>query len=202
MAQLNMVVIGLVFLLAAVILRLRWQRQPVSNKLDLQFHKTGSQDTNHDLVTPHTRPKRPERALQATALLNQAYLRLVSKEEAEWQDRVRSFGAAARLMRETVVSCARGRQAREHGELVDAHPSDGAYAFSAAESRELVELDDAMRDLEHQDPQQGRIVELRYFGGLSVEETAKVLGISPHIVERDWSVARAWLHGEVSRAGR
>lgn len=202
MAQLNLVVSGLIFLLAAVIIRLRWQRQPVSNNLDLRSRKIGSRDGDHDLVTRSISREPPERALQATALLNQAYQRLVSKEEADWQDRVRSFDAATRLIRETMVEYARGRQARESGELADTHPFDGAYAFSAAESRELTELDDALRNLEQQDPQQGQIVQLRYFGSLTVEETARVLGISSRIVDRDWNVARAWLHGEISSASR
>lgn len=200
MAQLNFIVIGLIFLLAAAVIRLRWQRQPVSNNLDLQSRKIGSPDGDHDLVTRHISRERPERALQATAQLNQAYLRLVSKEDADWQDRVRSFGAATQVVRETMVDCA--RQARGGCELSNTHPLDGAYAFTAAESRELAELDDALRNLEQQDPQQGQIVQLRYFGGLSVEETARVLGISSRIVNRDWNVARAWLHGEISSASQ
>jgi RNA polymerase sigma factor (TIGR02999 family) len=97
-----------------------------------------------------------------------------------------------------MVDHARGRHLGKHRGLAEKLRLDGAHAFSPAKSRELVELDDALRDLERQDPQQGRIVELRYFGGLTVEETAEVLGISPRTVKRDWRVARAWLHGELS----
>ena len=152
----------------------------------------------HRLAAHYMRQERPDHTLQASALLNEAYLRLASQEKGLWQDRARSFGAAARLIRETMVDHARGRHLGKHRGLAEKLRLDGAHAFSPAKSRELVELDDALRDLERQDPQQGRIVELRYFGGLTVEETAEVLGISPRTVKRDWRVARAWLHGELS----
>jgi RNA polymerase sigma factor (TIGR02999 family) len=198
MAWLNLVVIGLIFLLVAVIIRVRQQRQPHSNKLDLHTRKMGSSDGYHRLAAHYTGRGRPAHTSRGSALLDEAYLRLVSQEKTEWQDRARFFGIAARLMREILVDHARARQAGGHGGLVEKLPVGEARDFSPAKSRELVELDDALRDLERQDPQQGRIVELRYFGGLTVEETAEVLGISPRTVKRDWSVARAWLHGEVS----
>ena len=161
-----------------------------------------SADLSRRLAARYVRRERPERSQQATNLLTETNLRLASQEKGLWQDRARSFGAAARLIRETMVDHARGRHLGKHRGLAAKLRLDGAHAFSPAKSRELVELDDALRDLEDQDPQQGRIVELRYFGGLTVEETAEVLGISPRTVKRDWSVARAWLHGEISRAER
>ena len=152
----------------------------------------------HRLAGHYMRQERPDHTLQATALLNEAYLRLVSQERTDWQDRAHFFGIAARLMREILVDHARGRQAGKRGGLVEKFSIDEARDFSPARPRELVELDDALRSLEKLDTQQARIVELRFFGGLTVEETAEVLGISPRTVKRDWSVARAWLHGELS----
>ena len=198
MAWLNVVVIGLIFLLVAVVIRVRQQREPCSNKLDLHTGKMSSPDLYRRLAGHYVRRERPERSQQATTLLTETNLRLASRENGLWQDRARSFGAAARLIRETMVDHARGWHLGKHRTLAEKLRLDGAHAFSLAKSRELVELDDALRDLEDQDPQQGRIVELRYFGGLTVEETAEVLGISPRTVKRDWSVARAWLHGEIS----
>jgi RNA polymerase sigma factor (TIGR02999 family) len=158
----------------------------------------GSLDGYHRAAAHYMRREHPEHTLQATALLNEACLRLVSQEKRDWQNRAHSFGVVARLIRETMVDHARGRPSGKRRGLVEKLPLDEAYALSPAKSRELVELDDALRDLEQQDPQQGRIVELRYFGGLTVEETGEVLGISPRTVKRDWSVARAWLHAEIS----
>ena len=152
----------------------------------------------HRLAAHYMRQERPDDTLQATALLNEAYLRLVSQENTNWQDRAHFFGLAARLMREILVDHARGRQAGKRGGLAEKLPIEEARNFSPVKSRELVELDDALRSLAELDPQQAKIVELRFFGGLTVEETAEVLGISPRTVKRDWSVARAWLHGEIS----
>jgi RNA polymerase sigma-70 factor, ECF subfamily len=98
----------------------------------------------------------------------------------------------------SVVVHARARQAGKRGGKVETLPLDQVVEFSPARSRELIELDDALESLERLDPQQARVVELRFFGGLTVEETAEVLGISPRTVKRDWRVARAWLHGELS----
>jgi RNA polymerase sigma factor (TIGR02999 family) len=152
----------------------------------------------HRLAAHYMRRERPDHTLQTTALLNEAYLRLVSQEKTDWQDRAHFFRIAARLMREILVDHARGRQAGKRGGLVEKLPLDEARDFSPAKAREVVELDEALRSLEQLDPQQGRIVELRFFGGLTVEETAEVLGISPRTVKRDWNVARAWLHGELT----
>jgi RNA polymerase sigma factor (TIGR02999 family) len=101
-------------------------------------------------------------------------------------------------MREILVDHARARQAGKRGGMAEKLPLDQALDFSPARSRELIELDNALKSLGQIDPQQARVVELRFFGGLTVEETAEVLGISPRTVKRDWAVARAWLHGELS----
>ena len=155
-------------------------------------------DHLHHLAARYMRRERPDHTLQASALVNEAYLRLVSQEATDWQDRAHFFGVAARLMRQILVDHARVRQAGKRGGLVEKLPLDQALELSPARSRELIELDDALESLGRLDPQQARVVELRFFGGLTVEETAEVLGISPRTVKRDWVVARAWLHGELS----
>ena len=152
----------------------------------------------HRLAAHYMRRERPGHTLQATALVNEAYLRLVSHEQTEWQDRAHFFGVAARLMREILVEHARARQAGKRGGKAERLTLDEALAFSPARSRELIALDDALESLKRLDPQQARVIELRFFGGLTVEETAEVLQISPRSVKREWSVARAWLYGELS----
>lgn len=142
--------------------------------------------------------ERPDHTLQPTALVNEAYLRLVSQKDATWQDRTHFFGIAARLMRQILVEHARAHQAEKRGGKVERLPLDQALEFSPAKSRELIELDDALKSLERLDPQQARVVELRFFGGLTEEETAAELGISSRTVRRDWVTARAWLHGELT----
>jgi RNA polymerase sigma factor (TIGR02999 family) len=141
--------------------------------------------------------ERPGHTLQTTALVNEAYMRLVDQENIRWENRAHFFGIAARLMREILVDHARSRQAAKRG--------GGQYRLSLSEvdriaSRpdvNLIALDEALGRLEAVDPQKSRIVELRYFGGLGIEETAKVIGISPATVKRDWSMARAWLRSEI-----
>lgn len=153
----------------------------------------------HRLAASYMRHERPDHTLQPTALVNEAYMRLILQEQADWHDRAHFFGVAARLMRQILVDYARARNAGKRGAFADKLPLERALEFSPERSQELVELDDALRNLEQLDPQQARVVELRFFGGLTVEETAEVLGISPRTVKRDWSVARAWLHGELSK---
>jgi RNA polymerase sigma-70 factor (ECF subfamily) len=155
----------------------------------------------HRLAASYMRGERPDHTLQTTALVNEAYLRLVPQKETGWRDRAHFFGVAARLMREILVEHARARHAGKRGGKVEKLSLDQSLEFSPARSRELIELDDALECLGRLDPQQARVVELRFFGGLTVEETAEVLGISPRTVKRDWAVARAWLHGELSGKG-
>jgi RNA polymerase sigma-70 factor, ECF subfamily len=155
----------------------------------------------HRLAASYMRGERPDHTLQTTALVNEAYLRLVPQKETGWRDRAHFFGVAARLMREILVEHARARHAGKRGGKVEKLSLDQALEFSPARSRELIQLDDALECLGRLDPQQARVVELRFFAGLTVEETAEVLGISPRTVKRDWAVARAWLHGELSGKG-
>jgi RNA polymerase sigma-70 factor (ECF subfamily) len=152
----------------------------------------------HRLAARYMRGERPDHTLQATALVNEAYLRLVPQEGRGWEDRVHFFAVASRLMRQILVEHARGRQAGKRGGRAAKLPLDEALEVSPSRSRDLIQLDNALKSLGRLDPQQARVVELRFFGGLTVEETAEVLGISPRTVKRDWRVARLWLHHEMS----
>ena len=136
--------------------------------------------------------------LQTTALVNEAYLRLVDQQGVRWQSRAHFFGIAARLMRQILVDHARGRQAAKRGGGAQVLLSVGALdRLGAREDVNLLELDEALGRLEKVDPQKTQIVELRYFGGLTIEETAEALSISPATVKRDWAMARAWLRREL-----
>lgn len=146
------------------------------------------------------RRERYDHTLQATALVHEAYLKLVNQESPNWQSRVHFFGIAARVMRQILVDHARGHTREKRGGGQRAVLLDEALVFTPDKSLELVRLDESLQRLTKVDPRQGRIVELRFFGGLTVEETADVLGISPMTVKREWSVAKAWLHGDLRRS--
>jgi RNA polymerase sigma-70 factor (ECF subfamily) len=155
-------------------------------------------DHLHRLAARYMKDERSNHTLQATGLVNEAYLRLVSQQNTQWRDRAHFFGIAARLMRQILVEHARARHAAKRGGTAQVFVSlDDGLDVSSARSRDLLQLEDALQCLEQHDPQQARVVELRFFGGLTVEETAEVLSISPRTVKRDWAVARAWLHGEL-----
>lgn len=149
------------------------------------------------LARAYMRRERDGHTLQTTALVHEAYLRLVRPQPRNWQGRSHFFGIAANLMRQILIDHARARLREKRGGVVVVLPLDEALAFSPEHSEELVRLDEALERLSKLDPRQSRIVELRFFGGLSVEETAEFLGVSPKTVKRDWSVAKAWLHGEL-----
>ena len=150
----------------------------------------------------HMRRERPGHTLQTTALVNEAYLKLVDQTRADWRDRAQFFGVAAALMRRILVDHARrrGRGKRGGGEYL--LPIEDALIFSPAKSAALVALDDALVDFARLYPRQARVVELRYFGGMNIEETAEVVGVHPNTVIRDWTFARAWLKRELNREGR
>jgi RNA polymerase sigma factor (TIGR02999 family) len=140
--------------------------------------------------------------LQATALVNEAYLRLVKIKSTVWQDRLHFFAVAARIMRHILVDHARKHMAGlPEGGKLNFLPLEEGLVFSEERSREIVELDEAMERLAKVDERASRIVELRFFGGLSVAETAEVLQISQRSVERDWTFGRAWLRDELKVAG-
>jgi RNA polymerase sigma factor (TIGR02999 family) len=148
----------------------------------------------------HLRRERPDHTLQATALVNEVYLRLPGVDRLNWQDRAHFFAVAARLMRRVLVDAARARkyQKREGGRRITL---DDHLLVAGEASRDLVALDDALDALSRHDPRKGRVVELRYFGGLTLEETGTVLGISSDTVARDWKVAKLWLLREIARGG-
>lgn len=141
--------------------------------------------------------ERPGHTLQSTALVNEAFLKLID-QEVSWQNRAHFFGMAAQFMRRILVDHARSRYAAKRGgEAACKLTLDEGIAVSGQPDLDLVALDDALNRLATMDPQQSRIVELRFFAGLSIEETAEVIGISPATVKRDWAMARAWLFQEL-----
>jgi RNA polymerase sigma-70 factor, ECF subfamily len=144
------------------------------------------------------RNERPGHTLQPTALVNEAYLRLVTDQARDWQDRAHFIGVSVSVMRRILIDYARRKQAlkRDGGDQVVIDTVDFA-GFSYQHADELIALDRALDQLEAMNPRQRRIVELRYFGGLSIEETAEVLNVSPITVKRDWVAARAWLKRQV-----
>ncbi|MBV8729082.1 MAG: sigma-70 family RNA polymerase sigma factor, partial [Acidobacteriia bacterium] len=135
---------------------------------------------------------------ETTALVNEAYLKLVDQSRATWKDRAHFFAAAAGIMRRILVDHARGLRRTKRGAGAAHLPFD-EMIFKPAKSAALVALDDALNDLASVDPRKARIVELRYFGGMSVEETAEALGVHPNTVIRDWGLAKAWLARELQR---
>jgi RNA polymerase sigma factor (TIGR02999 family) len=155
------------------------------------------------LAGGYLRRERGGHTLQTTALVHEAYLRLVRVEEAEWQDRIHFFAVCARIMRRILVDHARKRaSAKRGGRVVIEREGTGLSLddFPASEAErafELLSLDDALTSLSRIDPRRAEVVELRFFGGLSVEETAEALKVSPQTVMRDWRLARAWLTREV-----
>ena len=146
----------------------------------------------------YMRGERPGHTLQATALVHEAYLRLVGYEDVDWQNRAHFFGVAANLMRRILVDHARAKQAKKRGGGDQKVSLDQAVLVRPEAPEQFLALDEALERLAKRDPRQARIVELRYFGGLSEEETAEVLQISVRTVKRDWSVARAWLYQQLN----
>jgi RNA polymerase sigma factor (TIGR02999 family) len=151
------------------------------------------------LAHHYLQQERPGHTLQSTALVHEVYLKLMKDGTANFENRAHFFGVAAQLMRQILVDYARNRRAlkRDFGQRVT---WDDAITWVRKKATDLIALDDALNELAKLDPQQGRVVELRFFGGLSIEETAHVLTISPATVKREWRTARAWLHREMKRA--
>jgi RNA polymerase sigma factor (TIGR02999 family) len=149
----------------------------------------------------HIRKERPDHTLQTTALVHEAYLCLTKQQPMDFENRAHFFAVCAQLMRQILVQYARRRRAakRDGGHKLTL---DGAIALPKNRSVDLIALDDALTGLAKLDPQQSQIVELRFFGGLSIEETAHVLDISPATVKRHWSTARLWLRNQIKRTER
>jgi RNA polymerase sigma factor (TIGR02999 family) len=143
--------------------------------------------------------ERSDHTLQSTALVHEAYVRLVGHNVPQWQDRAHFFGVAARVMRQILVEYARNRHAAKRGGGVCKVTLEEGLEVPKPLDLDVIVLDDALKNLATLDPQQSQIVELRFFAGLSIEDTSEVLGISPATVSREWTSARAWLHREVQR---
>jgi RNA polymerase sigma-70 factor (ECF subfamily) len=141
--------------------------------------------------------ERADHTLQTSALVNEAYLRLIDQKDVQWQNRAHFFGIAAKMMRRILVDYARRRSFGKRGG--DArHVSLEEAIVSEERAANVVALDDALKSLTKIDPRKGQIVELRFFGGLSIEETAEMLAVSPGTVMRDWTLAKAWLRREMT----
>src|SRR3984893_11715014 len=150
------------------------------------------------LAASYLRGERSEHTLQRTALVHEAYLRLADqRQEAAWQNRAHFLGIFARIMRQTLTNYAIARQRKKRG---GTDPVERALEFYDQRKIDVTALDAALRDLEALDSRQGQIVELRFFGGLTVDEIASVMGISPATVKRDWATAKIWLRRELSRS--
>ena len=149
------------------------------------------------LAGSYLRRERPDHTLQSAALVNEAYLRLVDQTQTQWQNKAHFFGIAAQMMRRILADHARGHNAAKRGSGMPELELNEAVAQAQTKSVDLLDLEEALQKLEKLDAQQGKIVELRFFSGLSIEDTANVLGISPATVKRDWAAARAWLFREV-----
>jgi RNA polymerase sigma factor (TIGR02999 family) len=155
------------------------------------------------LAKGYVRRERSEQPLQATALVHEAYLRLIDASQVEWQDRAHFFAVAAKIMRRILIDAARARAAGKRGgdapniEHSGSFDFDGIPAENSERAAALCALDDALTVLARMDPRRAQVIELRFFGGLTVDETAQVLNVSPQTVMRDWSLARAWLAREL-----
>jgi len=147
----------------------------------------------------YLRHERPNHTLQATALVNEAYLKLVDQKSVQWQNRSHFFGVASQLMRRILVDYARGHQAAKRGGGEGKLSLDEAMIASPQNAASVLALDETLSRLSDVDPQLVRVVEMRVFGGLSIEETATALGISPATVKRNWSMAKAWLTQEMGK---
>jgi RNA polymerase sigma factor (TIGR02999 family) len=150
----------------------------------------------------YMRDERRNRSLQTTALVHEAYLRLIDVTRVDWENRTHFFAVSARMMRRILVEAARRRSTDKRGGDASHVALDEAVVPAAARGADLLALDEALEQLATLAPRKARVVELRYFGGLSVEETAHVLGVSPETVLRDWRMAKLWLQRELSQAGR
>jgi len=173
----------------------RWRegdRQALDDLLPLVYNEL------HRLAGYYMRGERPSHTLQTSALVNEAYLRLAGAEHIQWQNRAHFFAIAAQVMRRILVDHARRRDKQKRGGAVQKVELDEAMLVSEQRAAEVVALDDALKSLAEIDPRKSQLVELRFFGGMSIEETAEVLQASPGTVMRDWTLAKAWLLREIT----
>lgn len=156
-------------------------------------------DELHQMAGRYMSRQNPGHTLQTTALINEAFLKLVGHEDKQWQNRSHFFGVAAQAMRHILVDYARSKRYAKRGGSAVTVPLDDALSISAERAGELIALDEALNQLAKIDPRKCKVVELRYFGGLSVEETAEVLKVAKITVMRDWSMAKSWLHNQLNK---
>lgn len=151
------------------------------------------------LAGGYLKNERPDHTLQPTALVHEAYIRLVDWQNTDWENRAHFFAVAAQVMRNILVDHARKKKAEIHGGNLQKLALEEAISFSHTKEVDLVDLDDALQDLAKLDERQSKIVELRFFAGLTIEETAHALGISTMTVSREWNFAKAWLYRRLSK---
>jgi RNA polymerase sigma factor (TIGR02999 family) len=156
-------------------------------------------DELHRIAHHYMRGERAGHTLQTSALINEAYLRLIDYRKMRWENRAHFFAICAQLMRRILVEHARGRQFRKRGGGTYKVRLDEEAVVSPEPARDLIALDDALTNLATNDPRKSEIVELRYFGGFSIEETAEFLGLSPTTVKREWRSAKAWLYRAITK---
>jgi RNA polymerase sigma-70 factor (ECF subfamily) len=177
-------------------LLIRWRggdRQALDDLMPLVYEEL------RRLAQHYLQRERSDHTLQSTALVHEAYMRMLGQKLPDWQNRAHFFGVAARLMRQILVEHARGHQAVKRGGDACKVVLDEGALLPQKTDVDVILLDDALQDLAKLDEQQSRIVELRFFAGLSIGDTSEVLGISPATVSREWTTARIWLHREISR---
>ena len=177
-------------------LLVRWRggdREALDSLLPLVY------DELRRIARHYLQGERPGHTLQSTALVNEAYVRMVAQDFPQWQNRAHFFAVAAQLMRQILVDHARSHRASKRGGNVYKVALDEAAEQPLDTDLDIVALDDALKNLAEMDLQQSKVVELKFFAGLSIEDTAEVLGISPSTVKRDWITARAWLYRELDR---
>ena len=151
------------------------------------------------LASSYLRRERPDHTLQPTALVHEAYMKLVDQKRVQWQNRAHFFGIAAQVMRRILMDHARKHHADKRGGEAEKLPiEEEILVVSHDKSAELIALDDALQTLAQMDEQKAKIVELRYFGGLSIEETAEVMGVSVPTINRQWRMAKAWLYSQLA----
>ena len=156
-------------------------------------------DELHRLAKNHLRKERPGHTLQPSAIVNETYLKLVDRPAANWQNRAHFFAISAQLMRRILVDSARAHRSKKRGAGLSKVTLDEALIGPQEKGQDLVALDDALTVLAEVDPRKSQVVELRFFGGLSAEETAEILKVSPDTVLRDWKLAKTWLKREISK---
>ena len=155
-------------------------------------------DELHRLASSYMGRERPDHTLQTTALVNEAYLRLADQRNARWQNRVHFFAVASKVMRQILIDHARRRTRAKRGGHQTRLSLDEAAILSDERAADLLALDEALTKLASLDARKSRVVELRFFSGLTIEEVAEVLKVNPKTVARDWAMARAWIHRELS----